>query len=72
MKTGAEKVSDSSDKLYFKAVSVIEKAENAAKGLGISVSDVKGVAKLLQVNEKLDIEGVDIVGEAKEAYNYLA
>ena len=49
IKSGAEKVSASSNKLYFKSVSVIEKAENAAKALGVSVSDVKGVAKLITI-----------------------
>ena len=70
IKSGADKVYASSNKLYFKAVSVIEKAENAAKSLGVSVSDVKGVAKLLQVTEQLDVEGVeldskvaDVIGE---------
>jgi len=63
-----EKLAESGDKLYDRGLKLMQKAEKAAKDLGVAPSNIGGFKDLEKAIQEVDVAGVDLGTKARTIY----
>jgi len=63
-----EKLAESGDKLYDRGLKLMQKAEKAAKDLGVNPSNIGGFGDLEKAISAVDVASVDLGDKARTIY----